>query len=282
MKLNTKVSNRDKSLLVFLIVILILFVAYYFFFQPQLDQLLATKGELNQAESELSSIDQQIASLSQLQAQEKDLLAKIDAKVAPFFYELKDDRLLNQFNTMMGQNHLNMQSYSVTPATVSTIVMPVYNPQIIAYPALDAAAKVNPDLQDTDDAGNNADGSNSSPDNGETQSTTEGTTEEGATEGATAAAPENLLLVSTLSISFIDSTYEAVIGFLKSIEAMDKAIVVSDINIAAQQSGVIGFGGTLQGQIQLTLYSLAKPENSEKDFLSFYNSFPIGKANPFN
>ena len=261
MKLDTKVTNRDKSLLIFLIVILILFVAYYFFFQPQLDLLLLTRSEMAAAQSELDGIDQEIASLATLQEQEEELLNKIGIKVSPFFYELKDDRLLNEFNTLMNQAGLKMQSYSVMPATVATIFPPVYNAQVITYPALEAAARVNPDLQ-------NAEGNGSSG-TGEAQSRPEG-------------AAENSLLSYGVTVSFIDSTYDSVISFLKALEATNKAIIINDISMTAQQTGIAGFGGMLQGQMQLSLYSLAKPENTEKDFLSFYNSFPISKANPFN
>lgn len=260
MKLDAKVSNRDKSLLVFLIVILILFVAYYFFFQPQLDQLLLTRSEMANAQAELEGIDQEIASLATLQEKEKELLTGIGIKVAPFFYELKDDRLLNEFNTLMNQAGLKMQSYSVTPATLATIVPPIYNAQVITYPALEAAAQVNPDLQITGSEGVNG---GEAPDSGE-------------------GVAENSLLSYGVNVSFIDSTYDSVISFLKALEATNKAIVVNNLTMNVQQSATAGFGGMLQGQLQLSLYSLAKPENSEKDFLSFYNSFPTGKANPFN
>ena len=265
MKLDTKVSSRDKNLLVFLIVLLILFLAYYFFFQPQLEQFLATKSDLDKAQSELANIDQEIKSLPDLQNQEKAKLAKIDQKVQPFFYELRDDRLLYQFNTLMGENNLKLQSYTVARATVATIEPVIANiSPSLDYPALDAAAKVNPDIIVPKNNGQNADANaGNSSNNGQN------------------TAPEDSLLISGLTINFSGTTYASFIGFIKSVEAMNKAIVINNINIAAVGSQN-GGGGLLQGQVQFNLYSLAKPDNTEKDYLLFNRIIPQGKTDPFN
>jgi|GEM_PF-1364777 len=269
-------NQRDKNLLVILLTFIIAFACYYFIIDPAMQKGELLKQEVAGAEEELARVNDIMEHRADYARDEKKLRERLIGEYSNFFYDLNQERILNKMDLLMTATGFAVNSYSPMPTVAAPIIMakPEYTP--LSYPLLDIAAKSNPSLipaQSTEpsvaEAAPDADASVNNVSDEEMQET-ETEAEPAANEAALDAIP-----TSDVTLGFSGATYEGAMAFMKSLENMDKTVIVRNISMSKAEAGI-------DGQIVLTFYSLPQLDDSSKDLLKFLPVIPRGKANPFN
>ena len=253
-KQEASANTRDKNLLILLGVVILLFILYYFLLSPALDKAGQLKMEQEAVRTELQTAQ---TTVEQLPANRKEASAKLDAlteKYKQFFYEINQERLLYQLDTLINATDLPVNSYSQTKAVAKAIEEPdvVYAP--LKYLLLEQAAVVNEKLAQALRLGTSGSG----------------------TIAASEGPAKDQVAVSYISLGFAGATYESFFNFLGAIEKLDRGIIIENFSI-----GNGGTGTALRGQLVLGIYSLAKPDEKESGDIEFTPVSPKGRLNPF-
>lgn len=247
-------NTRDKNLLILLGVVVILFILYYFLLSPALDKAGQLKLEREAIRTELQTAQTTVEQLSANRKESSTKLAAITEKYKQFFYEINQERLLFQLDTLINSADFPVDSYSQTKAVAKSIEKPavVYEP--LRYLLLEQAAVVNEKLAQALNSGSQ--GSNTIP----------------AAEGPA----KDQVAVSYVTLGFSGATYQSFFNFLGAVEKLDRGIVIENFSV-----GKDGEATALRGQVVLGIYSLAKPDESESGDIEFTPALPKGRLNPF-
>ena len=246
MKKQKLVTNqRDKDLLIFLGIIIVIFLLYNYAISPAIEKGSMLKEEVNNSKTELATSNDLVDQYSSLVQEEQNTRKTISNKYSMFLFEINQERILYKLDTLIANSGLPVASYSNTTAVASPIVFPTPTYTPITYPLLDLASKVNPSLALA------------------------------ATTAAIDATSGEAIMTTDIILNFNNSSYETAMSFMKSIEEMDKSVIVRNVALSKTETGI-------DGQLILAFYSLPQIDNAVKDPLEFGLAVPQGKANPFN
>jgi hypothetical protein len=251
-KFSVEINQRDKNLLFILVAVIIAFLLYNFIINPALINGTILAQERESTEYELNRVKTVIAQYPDLKKEEPVEKAKLVNKYKMFFDDLNQERILYRVDTLLINSGFNVSSYALTKTVASQIIAnkPVYTS--LTYPLFEIASKINPSLveliKDDDDTG---------------------------AESSVATDSMDFIPTTELTLSFNNTSYESVMAFLQSVENMDKSLIIKSVSMSKSETGV-------GGSIILSLYSLPKLDDTDKDLLKFDPVIPKGKANPFN
>jgi Tfp pilus assembly protein PilO len=250
----TGINSRDKKLLMLLGVVAIAFAIYYFALSPQLDKYNNTKAQLETIVQEHARISQAIESVDALREEENKQRMQLTDKYKTFFYEINEERILHRLDTLFIGANLTVSDYQQTipEADEIAIIKSDYTP--LNYPLLDLARKVNPTLAEDVNASD-------VPEQKQQESKD---------------IPEDALPTMGIKLGFIGTNYNSIMNFMRSLESLDRSVVISNILIKKEEES-----SNLEGEIVLTVYSLPKLDESETSDLVFQPGVAKGKTNPF-
>jgi len=255
MSKKTLVTNqRDKNLLILLAVAIVIYICYYFIINPALIMGDELSLQADGVKAELTRSNELVAQYPSLILEENKQKLLLVEKYKMFFYDLNQERILYKLDSLIAGAGFAVTTYSTAPLTASPILYPAPQYIPVTYPLLELASKANPSLIP--------------------QAATQVELAPAVTEDVT-QAPADAIGTSDITLGFSAATYEAAMTFLKSLEDMDKSVIVRNISIAKAETGI-------SGQIILSFYTLPKVDESGKDELKFLPIIPLGKANPFN
>ena len=258
MKIFSKMSARDRSLIILLLAAVIFYLCYTFIMSPQLEMAQVLKTNLTSAQEELSNAVDISGKADQLQDQERKQREELINKFSGFFFDLDQSRLLNKVDLLMVGSGLPPASYTPTPELASQVLVEKGAYMSQEYPLKELARKINPELQEA--APETSQGGNPAA-NGE----------QAPTEAVQAA---DMVLGTDVSIGFSGASYESVFNFINSVEKMKKTVVLKSIDITKGELG-------LEGQLVYSFYSLPKLDSNQEDGLDYNPTIPAGKPNPF-
>lgn len=256
-KIETKITERDKKLLVVLGVVLVLFLSYYFIYRP-----LSSKIELLQAEKAV--MDKTVATAKDdLQSEEiikKTLAAelekgKISASVFfPKVYPYKD-RFVLLLENIMNASKVSLNSVKFSDPRVSSVKTPIVKGlNLPNYPLLDAAYKINRIYSKKND-----DNKLNSQNKNVTQPKAD------VTSDAVMILPCELVF---------EGDYIQVRQIIGAFESLKRTISLEEVSISEQD-------GILQVNLKLSFYAVEKIDNGEDQFNIWAIKGSYGKANPF-
>jgi hypothetical protein len=254
-KVSMEINQRDKRLLTILAAAIIIFLLYNYAISPALINGSLLSEEVQSAEQQMNRINALIEQYPTLGEQEKAEKKKLADKYKMFLGDLNQERILYKLDTLLIESGFNVSSYALTKTAAAQIVVnkPVYTP--INYPLLELASKINPPQTD-DQVG-------------------EAGVDKAEKSTGSKEMPMDSIPTTDLTLSFNNVSYESVMAFLKAVEDMDKSFIVRNISMSKSESGT---GGT----VVLSLYSLPKLDDADKDLFKFDPVIPKGKVNPFN
>lgn len=254
-KSNLQISQRDKKLLVILLALVIVFVCYSFVISPALDEAMVLNVSKDIAQLELDRAEDLVGKLPTLTTQEAEKKEELIEKYAVFFYELNQERILYQLDTLLNESNLTVITYQQGSRIISDIAVPTYSDSSVNYTLFELATILNSDLQKE-----------------ETSSTADGTVD---TAQDPNVLPGDAVPYFTITLNFEGASYKTFMDFIGRLEDMNKSIAIDKIDIHEAEVG-------LNGQIVIAIYSMPKIDPSESTYLEFLPKTGTGKTDPFN
>jgi hypothetical protein len=238
---------------------ILFYISYHFVIDPALQNGELLNQQISDAEVELARSNDVVANYPALKIEEQNKKQQLIDKYKMFFYDLNQERILYKLDTLIVSTGFTVTNYTPTPvaAVLNTVPVPQYTP--VTYPLLDLASKTNPGLIPQKAASSN------------TEPTLPVETPPAEGEGPASES----IPVTDITLGFEQTNYGAAMAFLKSLENMDKSVIIKNVSISKVEAGI-------DGQIILSVYALPQLDDSQKDLLKFLPVIPVGKANPFN
>ncbi len=247
-------SSRDKNLLIFLATLVVLFLIYNYLISPALVKSQELTGQADLVRQELETAQAAVTGLPENRDTDARTFEELTEKYKAFFYEINQERILYQLDTMMTGAGIPVISYRQTPTTVESI--PVHQSEYspLTYPLLSEAAAMNDQLKPGK----------------------EGDSDGGGTGSSDKEIAEDALPMTHINVSFSNTGYENVLNFLNRVDAMERAVIIDGITISKIEEGE-----GLEGDISLSVYALPKLDPNEASDMVFRPVIAPGKANPF-
>jgi Tfp pilus assembly protein PilO len=244
-----KMSGRDRNLLILLLAAVIFYLCYTFVMIPFMAENEILQMELQTIDAELARAAELSGKEDEMKEQEAVLKEDITKKYSAFLTDIKQSRILYKVDSLAVVTALPISSYLPSADAFSPVNVEkgFYIPP--EYPLKNLAYDINPTLLQ-DDA---------------------------AEETAPQPAPvtEDMIPGTDISIAFGTAPYESVYQFIGEVEKLNKTAFLRSIDLT-------GSGGTVQGQMIFSFYSLPRFDSDQKDGFDFIPVIPAGKANPFN
>jgi Tfp pilus assembly protein PilO len=260
MKLFHKMSTRDRSLLILLLAAVVFYLCYTFIMTPAIETAGMLKSNLQAVQDQLVQAEELKGKTQSLQAEERKQKEQLVKKYSVFFYDLKQNRLLNRVDAIHNAVGLVASAYTATPEMASQVPVEIGAYAPVVYPLKDLALKINPEL--------------SASEPGLNQSVAAPADQASADSGG-AVQSSDMVAGTEVTVGFAGANYESIYNFISSIEKMNKTVVLKNITITKDETG-------LTGQLVYAFYALPKIDPEQEDGLDYSPSIPMGKANPFN
>ncbi len=248
------ITQKDRDLLIFLAGLVIAFLLYYFVTAPLMAKGRELKAKAETVNAEYARMDSLADNLSTLESDENKKTQEILEKYKVFFYELSQDRLLYQIDTYITESGMTVTDYLQSEGTVDSISVPESVYSYNEYPLLKKAKDANPDLDEKGQVIQKSSGSSST--------------------ASSQTLADDAVPCIEITLKFNSTTYSALMSFIGKLEGMQKAVIIKNLNISKS-------GTALSGEMVLSLYSMPKVDESEKDYLKFIPSAGTGKSDPF-
>ena len=241
-----KVTSREVTLLAALLAVAIIYFLYTFLFSPLLMNVSVAREALNVAENQKTQVQMNYESLPDVKKQQKALALETEVKVEKFIPNLNEDILVTFFagTPAKGGPAINSVSFDQLVAVgLDTLAGRSYVG--ITYPYGDWAAKVKEEPVPPPVA---------------------------PAEGQTS----NVVLVQGIAVTFSNASYEQTISQIKTVEALNRTIVVDNFTLARGETG------SLNGSVHYNFYGVDKLTDKDQGLGKTLLTDPNGKANPFN
>lgn len=277
-----KLTFREKIMLMVLGGIAVIALFYYFLVTPQLDKLVQLGVERQAVRQEVQRVEAQIASMDSIKQQYETLNTRIAEKTTRFFPTILQDKLITVLQDLLdrtavkaeGANFALLEAVPLeTPKTEHEKQSPA-GQLVTQYQQLNGNTAGAKTQQEKEPAAQETQQTQ------ETQDAQTGQTAQEAqnTQTQTLAQTQEPLSLDqglTVTIQFTAS-YEQLMSFIKSLEALDRTILVKNLSVTKTEDG------TLNGTILVDFYALPKiTEQDETYFQWSYNDL-YGKGDPFN
>lgn len=240
-----KLNKREKILVSLLAVILIIGVYYKFVFTVQREKLATLTKQKAEYDKKLSDINRQISLKKQIETDIKVLNSKISDQTIRLFPAIKEEQLIVYMDGLLAKSNIICNAIAFSDIQVKGVD---------GNRSQGSGGKKVP-LQDLVD---------------EYKGTPKSNQNANKNDNKQSEPAES----STIGISF-KGTYASVIEFIKSIEGYDKKIVIPNIQLSQDATGVTG-------ATTLEFYAVPKISDEDKDFFKWEFNNVYGKVNPFD
>lgn len=242
-----KVTSRELNLIVALVSVAIIYLLYTFLFSPLIANISIAKENLIAVETQQLQVEENQANLPNIIKQQKDLIIESDKNVEKFIPNLNEDILVTFFAGTVAKGGPGIENLSLDQLAVVDLSTLIAQPYAgLSYPLGDIARQ----------AKGNENNSTAIP--------------------AQGVQPGSTVLAQGVSISFGKATYEQVINQIKTVEAMNRTIIVNSMSLSKGEAGV------LSGSINYSFYGVDKLTDKDKGLNKTVLTDSNGKANPFN
>lgn len=243
-------NTRDEKYVIVLGLFLIIVILYYFVMAPAWDKGEILKLDAEAAKTELIRVQTIVSDLEKLKKEEIAIKSELLKKYSKFFYSISEPRILNKLDILISSSAFPVSGLSFSKVEPGEITVDKIRYKPLRYPLMELAAISNTTLK------------------------IEPTAEEEA-DASTDELTSDSVAFSDVIVRYDNTTYEPIFLFMKSLEKLDRSIIIKNISITNSGSG------GLKGELVLGFYSISKPNESENDDLAFTNILPKGKTNPF-
>lgn len=263
-KKNLNMSTRDRNLIILLGLAIVAFICYMYIVSPALQRGASLKADLSNLNDQITVANENIAKLPDLKRVEGEQKAKLVEKYMIFFYEINQERILNKIDSLIASSGISVTAYTPTPINVGQISVEKPSFLSLNYPLQDLAGRTNPSIVSTKDQ------------KGSTSADVSQVDSNSNVSGSTDTIPTDSVPFTDITIELTNSSYPSVINFIGSLENMKKSIIIKSIELVKMDTPGI------QGQIVISLYSIPKLDDADKEYLKFLPVVAIGKVDPYN
>lgn len=242
-----KVTGRELNLIIALLSVAIIYALYTFLFNPLMGNISVSREALSAAEQQKITVEENKANLPNIIKQQKELIVKADKNVEKFIPNLSEDVLVTFFAGTVAKGGPGIDNISLdqlTAVDLSTLIAQPYAG--LSYPLGDIAKQV------------------------------KGNENNVAATPAPVIQPGSTVLAQGVSIAFGKATYEQVISQMKTVESMNRTIVINSLSLSK------GEGGILSGNLNYSFYGVDKLTDQDKGLDKTVLTDSNGKTNPFN
>jgi hypothetical protein len=137
-----KMNSREKVLIIILAAIVILLGGFKLLIEPAQNKLAAKKAEYETALDNKAKADLNVLRAKGIDKENADIEKKIVDTSAPFFPDIKNDKLQLFFNDIIVKDNINYSSFVMTPPAATQIINLPSLTDKLTYPAKDAALTI--------------------------------------------------------------------------------------------------------------------------------------------
>ena len=259
MKIDLKISNREKMMLIVLGIIMVVGVYYKFVYSKQMTQIkeLSAKQEENQGKVNSLQLDKALNEKNKKDI--KIVNAKILESTEEFFPSIIEEKILVILDDMINKTNIQCDSISISEATDEALAqkkeegkpLNTLETMVAQYKALEES-------KNELNIGKSEDKSNSATDNKATDNKDKVDTE---------------IKKTSISLNF-KGTHDDVMRFIDEVKGFYKRIVIKNINITAT-------GDNLSGNMILDFYAVPKFVEEDIDYTKWNFDGDYGKSNMF-
>lgn len=282
-----KMTVREKIMLMVLGGVAVVALFYYFLVTPQLDKLVSLRTEQQKILQEVKRVKAEVATLDSVTKQSEEMDARIAEKTTRFLPVILQDKLTTVLNGLIQKTAVKAQSAGFAVMKVVPLEAPKEAPkqESLVNQMVDEYKKVNGQTtgEKTEQNGQQAQQSNqqagqsngASQKDQNSQKTQQNQNAKTAQAQAQSQQQQNLAEGLTVTIQFTAS-YEQLMQFVKSMEALNRTILVNNLVISKAE------GNLLKGSIMIDFYALPKIQEQDQDYFRWPYNGAYGKSNPFN
>jgi hypothetical protein len=137
-----KMNSREKVLSIILAAVIILLGGFKFLIEPEMKAISLQQVEYQDAKDNKMTADANAVRATTIDEENEKIKMKIDAAVAPFFPEIKSDKMLLFFVEIMNKSNVSYNTFSVTEPAQAQIMNPARETESITYFAKEAADEI--------------------------------------------------------------------------------------------------------------------------------------------
>jgi type IV pilus assembly protein PilO len=263
-----KITQREKTLLVFLGIVVIIAISYFLLFKPQFDKLASLASEKAELELEVERANKELDSGAQLDANLAELKAELTEKTKKYYPEIMQDQIIILINQLINKTAISSDSLNFSPVVIKNITNPSAASQEIGDYELYKLAQDYRSISSEKDAEDDTDIPDADGANGETEQADAGEQRQGTQE------LQSQISSLQLSMNFRGS-YAQIMSFIREIEDLDRSILVNSFSMAKDQDDLIS------ADIQLEFIALPKLQDTDSEYLNWPYNNRYGKTNPF-
>ncbi len=254
-----KMNAREKFLFIVLAAVIILFGGFKFLIEPEITNFKNVGEEyamqiLNKMKSEKNVLE-----IDKKKSDNETLIERAETISAPFFPELKNDKIHLFFQEIAVNTGINFKSFSMTRPITAQITSPAKDNKETVYPAKDNANTILDII------------------NGKYETKTEdsetSTTKSGKNTATTSKKPIDTIEMMPISCTFTCSFEQSKV-FIDAVKNSNRLLRISQLKFTNNNDG------TIEVNLNIECFGIKKfieGDVLEKDSLSL----PTGKANPF-
>jgi type IV pilus assembly protein PilO len=251
MKLAMKLTIREKIMLAILGFAVVIAAEVYFLFMPQLDKIKALKQEQIKTIIEVQRVRSEIALLDKLQKDCDALFIKVNENTTRFYPEILQDKIIVILDDLFKTSELkaNSTSFAVTAIAPLEATKADALKSFLFKELVDQYKKLV----------------------GESITSKADNAAETKTE-----IPAGIDSVESMAVTAqYTGSYERLVQFIKSLEALNRNIVITGLTMQADNDGA------LTGSLQMIFYALPKINEQDKEYYHWPYVNEYGKTNPF-
>lgn len=267
-----KVTKREQMLLGSLLIILLGYCFYNFVYTKQSQKITQLKTSRDTYSQKWEQVKAKIASKDKNNEQYKILNAKIVSKTDMLFPSIEQEKIIVILDKMIKESKIQAEVLGFSEVSSESI--------------LEDTAKAENNNANNEDKNKNGtneldklvrDFNSSDKKDGNSEKAKDGNAETNKTDTTKASAnTDDSKFIGPYKMQVtlnFKGNYDEFISFIKQVENYDKKIIISNINLAAEE------GSDVSGNLILEFYGVPKL-NDNDDFKWDYKK-PNGKGNPF-
>lgn len=249
-------TNREKTLVIFLLVAAILAGGYFLVAKPQMRKVDTLQADQEDLRIQVRTVEAQISSLANLRAGVDEMVAKIGEDTTEYFPSILTEKLLLVLDDLFVKNGL------VVGDATFTAPGPV---QAANTGASGGAASTGAlSLGEIRDRLNALENDEPAP------------TPTPAVPVDPAAVQQSLGSLTGMTVTLnVSAPYESLTGFLGGLESLKRSLAVTSLALERQEDGTVG------GTLSLVFYALPKLAGDDTEYLDWPYTGEYGKPDPF-
>lgn len=258
MKIDLKISNREKMMLIVLGVIMVIGVYYKFVYSKQISQIAELTAQQEENQGKINSMEQNKVLSEKLKKDIKIINAKILESTEEFFPSIIEEKILVILDDMI--NRTNIQCDSISVSEAADEVLEEKKEEGKPLNTLETMVEQYKALEDNKNELNLGE-------SGEKKETDAGTDNKDKDKKAAEVKKTSIALS-------INGNYDDIMRFIDEVKGFYKRIVIKNISLIAD-------GDKLSGNMILDFYAVPKFVEEDIDYNKWNYDGSYGKNNIF-